>query len=71
MEQLKETVSGYVVASFSHPATDAPFLHSSTFRQYRKDCISEFVKGSGKGWKYWYRVYNYRCIKANQTVTTL
>ena len=68
---MEETINGYVIYSECHPASNQNFLHSSTFRQYKKECISEFIKGTSKDWEYWKRNYNYRCVKATQTVKIL
>lgn len=70
-ECLTETINGWVIYSPNHPATNSTFFHSSTFRPYRKEAIADFINGSGANWKYWYRKYNFRFVKATQSVTIL
>lgn len=38
------------------------------FAYMRRECIENFIKGSSHPWKYWYRKFNYRCVKATRTI---
>lgn len=66
---MEETIKGYVIVAIKHPTTNRDFLNSPTFRETKGQCIRDFVSGSGATWKFWYRKFNFRCVKATSTIT--
>jgi len=59
-----ESISyGWMVISENHPNSKNAMIFNYTFSLLRKDAITKFTKGSGTDWKYWYRKYNYRCVR--------
>jgi len=65
---MKEETNGWVVVAKNHPTTNRSYIVTSTFRLTRKESISEFINGSGSSWKYWYRKFNFRCVKASNCI---
>lgn len=41
---------------------------SFTFRQLKKDCISNFIKDSGSDWNFWKNKFGFKCVNANQII---
>lgn len=41
---------------------------SFTFRELRKDCISDFIEGSDSDWKFWKNKLGFKCVNANQII---
>ena len=69
---MNETVKGWVITNENHPNRQGHRdLYSYTFAKTRTECTTKFAKGSGKNWSFWYRNYNFRCVKAEMTVTQL
>lgn len=68
---MKTETKGWVVVNENHPSGANPYVVTSTFSETRKEAIKNFVTGSGESWKYWYRKYNFKCVKAKSTVETL
>lgn len=66
---MTEVAQGYVIINNCHPTTRKKQFLPRTFRVYKKDCIADFIKSSSEPWKYWYRKWNYRCVKAESIVT--
>jgi len=67
MTQLK----GWVIIAENHPKSKENKLFPETFALTRAEAIHKFINGSIKPWAYWYRNYNYRAIKATQTIEPL
>ena len=68
---MKSVSKGWVVVNHNHPSGGDPYIIPSTFAYFRKDAIKSFLDGSGSDWKYWYRNYNFRCVKAEIAISTL
>jgi len=66
---MQETTNGWVVITHNHGRTKREFMVTSTFARTRKESIQLFISGSGEGWKYLFRKFNYRCVKATSTIT--
>lgn len=64
----KETSNGYVIVNNNHPAGVKPFISSNSFRFTKRQCINDFVRGSGSTWKNWYNNYNFRCVRSVQSI---
>lgn len=68
---MKTTQKGWVIINKNHPNSfNEELIFSEYFRLTRQQCISSFIEGSGENWKYWYRKYNFRCVKAKMTIIT-
>lgn len=66
---MNELSKGWVVVTYNHGFTHREFMIPSTFAPTRTKSIGIFIEGSGYNWKYWYRKYNYRCVKAKSILT--
>jgi len=60
---------GYVIINTGHPRTGREFVDNQSFNMYKGKCIEIFIKDSGRDWRYWYRKYNFRCVKATSIIT--
>lgn len=68
MEQIRLEKQGWVVINIGHPATGMQSIVESTFSSTRTVAIKKFIKYSEKSWSYWRSKYNFRCVKATQTI---
>lgn len=68
---MNEVLKGWVVVNYDHSHTHREFMMSSTFARTRSKSINLFVSDSGEDWKYWYRNFNYRCVKAQSVISTI
>ena len=68
MEQINK---GWVISNENHPIGITKFLITASFASTRKKSIKLFCEGSGGNWNYWYRKYNFRCVKAESTISTI
>lgn len=67
---MEEKTNGWVVLTYNHGITHRKFMVPSTFARTRSESIKNFVDGSGEKWKYWYKNFNYRCVKAQCVIST-
>lgn len=67
---MKVENKGWVIICVNHPKTGTSYVVNSTFSDTRKSAIEKFVEGSGSKWEYWKDKYNFRAVKATQTVQT-
>lgn len=65
---MESNTFGWVIINIGHPRTGSQYVNSSTFRRTRKEAIKDFISGSASDWRYWYRKYNFRCVKAESTI---
>lgn len=65
---MQTTSPGWVIVSINHPTTGSTYMVESTFSRTRKQAIKEFCDGSELDWQYWRKNYNFRCVKAVQTI---
>ena len=65
---MQETIKGWVILTHNHGFSGNEFMLSWTFSRTRKESIETFTKESGESWRYWYKKFNYRCVKASSTV---
>jgi len=70
-KEMNQTTQGWVVINENHPSHNRKYLSAHTFANTRTESIKLFIKGSGQSWKYWYRKYNFRCVKAESTIKTI
>lgn len=63
--------NGWVIINENHPNTNSKYLVPSTFANTRRKSIRLFIEGSNENWRYWYRKYNFRCVKAISLIKTL
>lgn len=70
MEELKTTTTGWVIINIGHPRTGNKYIVASTFSRTRTGAIKEFCSESGTYWKYWKEKFNFRVVRAEQTITT-
>lgn len=68
---MEQTSKGWIISNENHPSGTDKYLIHSTFAQTRKESIGLFCKGSGKEWRYWYRKWNFRCVKAEIIISTI
>ena len=68
---MESEINGYVIVSVNHPRGGEDSIFESTFRYLRRDCVKDFVHGSGGNWKYWREKYGFKCVKAKSKITTL
>lgn len=68
---MESESNGYVIVNFNHPAGVDPYILSSTFSGRKKDAIQKFIEGSGASWRYWYRKYSFRCVKATSIISLI
>lgn len=66
---MEKICKGYVIINENHPSGTAPFVAESTFRTTKKRTIADFIKNTNSEWRYWYRKYNFRCVKAESKIT--
>jgi len=66
---MKAITNGWVVVNYNHPSTGNSSICESTFSRTRKEAIEKFTQGSNQQWKYWYRKYNFRCVRAKSVIT--
>jgi hypothetical protein len=68
---MEKNRKGWVIVNENHPNNPrSKNTLSETFAYTRKDSIAKFVSGSGSDWRYWYRKYNFRAVKAEMTIRT-
>lgn len=66
---MKNEQEGYVIINENHPNNPKnKTIFTHTFSTLKKNCIENFIESSGKGWRYWYDKYNFRCVKATMTI---
>ncbi|OJV17951.1 MAG: hypothetical protein BGO30_08385 [Bacteroidetes bacterium 41-46] len=68
---IQESTTGRIIINENHPNTKSKYLISSTFAPTRSESIKLFIKGSGNSWKFWYRRYNFKCVRANCQISTI
>jgi hypothetical protein len=68
---MEEKSFGWVVLSYNLPQSGKQIMFSNSFATTRNESIRLFVGNSGNAWKYWYRKYNYRCVKAQSIISTI
>ena len=67
---MEATSKGWIVINTNHPTQPKKDIITDTFRYTRKESIKAFIWGTGSSWKYWYRTWNFRCVKAECTIVT-
>jgi hypothetical protein len=70
MNNLRENRPGWVIINIGHPTTGNKFISYHTFSWTRKEAIAKFIKDSGSPWTYWRKKYNFRAVRAEQTIKT-
>lgn len=60
--------NGWVIINIGHPRTGNEFIVNDTFAFTRRAAVKNFVAGSGGTWLYWRNKFNYRVVRANQTI---
>lgn len=68
---MKAEFTGWVVVNTNHHATGKTYVCMETMSYTKRDAIKKFVEGSPHSWRYWYTKYNFRCVKATETIETL
>lgn len=68
MEKINK---GWAIINIGHPKTGTASVFSGSFRYTRRECVADFISGSGQTWKYWRNKFNFRCVKAEETLKTL
>lgn len=68
---MNEITNGWVVVTQNHGFTGRAFIVSSTFAPTKGISMKLFADDSGFPWKYWYRKFNYRCVRAQNIITVL
>lgn len=69
--KMEAADAGWVIYNIGHPTTKRRYICSQSFRFTKRDCINDFVKGSGRDWNYWKNKYNFRAGRATLTITTI
>ena len=64
------TENGWVIINIGHPTTGKSYIVSNSFQYLRREAIRQFCAGTNSPWKYWRKEYNFRCVKAIQTIKT-
>lgn len=66
-QKITQEDRGWVIVCIDHPMTNKSFVVLNSFRYTRRQAIKDF-NDSVVSWEYWKRKYNYRCVRATQTV---
>lgn len=66
---MEITQNGWVVINIGHPISRISFIVSETFSKTRNKAIKEFVGDSANNWRHWREKYNYRVVRAKQTIS--
>lgn len=66
---MKITQYGWIVINIGHPRTGNRYIVGETFSATRTKAIKNFICGSGNHWRYWRKKYNFRVVRANQTIS--
>ena len=61
---MKNIIQGYVIID----TRDGKRILPTTFRRLKKNCIADFIDGSGDNWQYWRDKYKFKCVNANQII---
>lgn len=62
--KIKESTQGYVIID----TKDNQRIVLFTYRLSKRQCIQDFIKGSGETWEYWRDKWKFKCVNANQTI---
>lgn len=65
---MKHKEHGWVIANNNHPNGGNMGIFSQSFRYTRKECIRDFIEGSGSTWKHWRTKFNFICVKASSKI---
>lgn len=65
---MESNTKGWVIINNNHPNRPEPFIVNNTFSPTRTKAIAKFIKGSNTQWRYWYRKFNFRCVRAEMNI---
>lgn len=68
---MEDKIQGWVIINIGFPKSGKKYIVSDYFNHSKRICINEFAKGSAAGWRYWRNKFNYRCVRAEQTIKTI
>ena len=68
---MKTAENGYVIICEDHPVTGTSYIVHGSFQNYKHLAIAYFIKDTSHTWEYWKRKYNFRCVKATQSINLL
>lgn len=69
MSKIKNsTREGWAIVSINHPRTNSSYIVPYSFRERKREAIRDFIEGSGNSWKYWKKHFNFRAVRATETI---
>lgn len=68
---MKSEQQGWCVVNFKHPASGDEVVYDFTLSGSRKQSVELFLKGTGAPWSYWYKTFNFRCVKVKSIIEVI
>ena len=72
VNQMKTfTEKGWIISNPEHLTTGREINLPSSFRDNKRNCISDFMRSCGQSHNDWHewREFNFKCVRATRTIT--
>lgn len=67
---MKEIQRGWVIVNIGHPTNGRKSIFNGSYRQTKRGCINDFLRGTNGTWQHWRNKWHFRCVRATQTIET-
>lgn len=65
---METKFNGWVIINVGHPNNGEKSIFENCFAVTKRECIQNFIDGTGNSWRFWKDSYNFRCARCTINV---